>query len=233
MALPACGSDQCCQSLSSSLLHNNVQRLRVVSTSAFDRFSARRDIPNLAHWSFYPEQARPWIRFHANFAWFSDYINPIDLCNRLNTYIVPEAAVHAFLTFLFLINGYWLALLLNLPLLAFNGKKYVIWARATRERLLTKAAGQDIRKSTLAWCDRDLQEAERTQEGRIVIYATQWHNMGFADLRSRNLSSSSVSIWSCSSSTYIGMLLSDTTDVPMLTTAIAWSWHLFVTRRID
>lgn len=53
----------------------------------------------------------------------SDYINPIDLCNRLNTYIVPEAAVHAFLTFLFLINGYWLALILNLPLLAFNGKK--------------------------------------------------------------------------------------------------------------
>jgi len=55
----------------------------------------------------------------------SDYINPIDLCNRLNTYIVPEAAVHAFLTFLFLINGYWIALLLNLPLLAWNAKKYV------------------------------------------------------------------------------------------------------------
>jgi Cornichon protein len=55
---------------------------------------------------------------------FSDYINPIDLCNRLNTYIIPEAAVHGFLTFLFLINGYWVALLLNLPLLAFNVKKY-------------------------------------------------------------------------------------------------------------
>jgi Cornichon protein len=55
----------------------------------------------------------------------SDYINPIDLCNRLNTYIIPEAAVHGFLTFLFLINGYWIALLLNLPLLAFNVKKYV------------------------------------------------------------------------------------------------------------
>jgi len=52
-----------------------------------------------------------------------DYINPIDLCNRLNTYIIPEAGVHAFLTFLFLINGYWLALILNLPLLAFNAKK--------------------------------------------------------------------------------------------------------------
>jgi len=55
----------------------------------------------------------------------SDYINPIDLCNRLNTYIIPEAAVHAFLTFLFLINGYWIALVLNLPLLAYNAKKYV------------------------------------------------------------------------------------------------------------
>jgi hypothetical protein len=59
----------------------------------------------------------------------SDYINPIDLCNRLNTYIIPEAAVHGFLTFLFLINGYWIAILLNLPLLAFNVKKYVSLAR--------------------------------------------------------------------------------------------------------
>lgn len=52
-----------------------------------------------------------------------DYINPIDLCNRLNTYILPEAAVHAFLSFLFLINGYWMAFALNLPLLAYNIKK--------------------------------------------------------------------------------------------------------------
>lgn len=55
----------------------------------------------------------------------SDYINPIDLCNRLNTYIIPEAGIHAFLTFLFLINGYWVPLLLNLPLVAYNAKKWV------------------------------------------------------------------------------------------------------------
>jgi len=55
----------------------------------------------------------------------SDYINPIDLCNRLNTYIIPEAAVHAVLTFIFLINGYWIALLLNLPLVAWNAKKII------------------------------------------------------------------------------------------------------------
>lgn len=47
------------------------------------------------------------------------------MCNRLNAYIVPEAAVHAFLTFLFVINGYWLTILLNLPLVAYNAKKYV------------------------------------------------------------------------------------------------------------
>lgn len=63
-----------------------------------------------------------------------DYINPIDLCNRLNTYIIPEAAVHALLTALFLVNGYWVALILNLPLVAFNVKKYVqghvlVWFR--------------------------------------------------------------------------------------------------------
>ncbi len=58
----------------------------------------------------------------------SDYINPIDLCNRLNTYIIPEAAVHAFMTILFLINGYWLALFLNLPLIAWNANKYALWS---------------------------------------------------------------------------------------------------------
>ncbi|KAK0252565.1 ER-derived vesicles protein ERV14 [Friedmanniomyces endolithicus] len=52
-----------------------------------------------------------------------DYINPIDLCNRLNMYIVPEAGVHAFLTILFLVNGYWIPTILNLPLLIWNGKK--------------------------------------------------------------------------------------------------------------
>jgi len=62
----------------------------------------------------------------------SDYINPIDLCNRLNTYIIPEAGIHAFLTFLFLINGYWIALLLNLPLVAYNAKKWVACATLSK-----------------------------------------------------------------------------------------------------
>lgn len=65
----------------------------------------------------------------------SDYINPIDLCNRLNTYIIPEAAVHGFLTFMFLINGYWIALVINLPLLGWNIKKFVLSLPLPRPRI--------------------------------------------------------------------------------------------------
>ncbi|KAF8806516.1 cornichon [Phlegmacium glaucopus] len=53
----------------------------------------------------------------------SDYINPIDFCNKLNQFVIPEYAAHAFLAFLFLVTGQWMALLWNLPLLAWNANK--------------------------------------------------------------------------------------------------------------
>ncbi|KAF8176511.1 cornichon [Pholiota molesta] len=45
-----------------------------------------------------------------------DYINPIDLCNKLNQFVLPENSAHAFLTLLFLLSGQWIAFLLNLPI---------------------------------------------------------------------------------------------------------------------
>lgn len=54
---------------------------------------------------------------------------------------MPEAAVHAFLTALFLINGYWIALILNLPLLAYNAKKCVLEGSALARSYLTFVAG--------------------------------------------------------------------------------------------
>ncbi|CAL1711287.1 unnamed protein product [Somion occarium] len=53
----------------------------------------------------------------------SDYINPVDLCNKLNQFVLPEHTAHAFLTVLFLISGQFIAFLLNAPLLAFNVRK--------------------------------------------------------------------------------------------------------------
>jgi hypothetical protein len=96
----------------------------------------------------------------------SDYINPIDLCNRLNTYIVPEAAVHAFITILFLVNGYWIALILNLPMLAWNAKKSV----PTHSLLANTYADntQDLREPTPPGRNRDFQKAQRPQEGKLL-----------------------------------------------------------------
>jgi Cornichon protein len=106
VALPVGGADQRRQPVPPGFLYHYVQRFGMVSDSSYNRHI---------------------ILLRSNISFLrSDYLNPIELCNRLNTYIVPEAAVHAFLTFLFVINGYWLAIILNLPLLAYNGKKYVV-----------------------------------------------------------------------------------------------------------
>ncbi|EDP44055.1 hypothetical protein MGL_1452 [Malassezia globosa CBS 7966] len=55
----------------------------------------------------------------------SDYINPIDLCTKLNQFTLPEMCAHGFLTVLFLLNGQWIALAINLPLLAYNVHKFM------------------------------------------------------------------------------------------------------------
>ncbi|AET38596.1 cornichon family protein Ecym_3084 [Eremothecium cymbalariae DBVPG len=53
----------------------------------------------------------------------ADYINPIELCSKVNNLITPEAGLHAFNSLLFLLNGYWFVFLLNVPVLFFNGRK--------------------------------------------------------------------------------------------------------------
>lgn len=78
-----------------------------------------------------------------------DYINPIDLCNKLNQvrplcqvmpcpsqaiitdlvlipplqFTLPEMGVHGGLTLLFLLSGQWLSFLFNAPLVAYNVKR--------------------------------------------------------------------------------------------------------------
>ncbi|KAJ1508870.1 hypothetical protein HMI56_007072 [Coelomomyces lativittatus] len=55
-----------------------------------------------------------------------DYINPIDLCQKLNQFILPEYAAHAVLTLVFLLHFSWFALMLNLPLAGYHLRKYVL-----------------------------------------------------------------------------------------------------------
>ncbi|KAJ7113053.1 cornichon, partial [Mycena epipterygia] len=46
-----------------------------------------------------------------------------DRCNTFNQFVLPEIAAHTFLVTLFIISGQWSAFLLNVPLVAYNGKK--------------------------------------------------------------------------------------------------------------
>jgi len=55
----------------------------------------------------------------------SDYINPVDMCNKLNPFVIPEMAAHGFLTLLFLLCGQWFTFLVNLPLAAYNANKVI------------------------------------------------------------------------------------------------------------
>ncbi|KAJ2780594.1 Topoisomerase 1-associated factor 1 [Coemansia interrupta] len=54
-----------------------------------------------------------------------DYINPIDLANNLNTYVMPEMAAQLFLFVTFLLVGEWMSMLLNLPLVGWNIVKVI------------------------------------------------------------------------------------------------------------
>ncbi len=49
-----------------------------------------------------------------------DYVNPIDLCHRLNMIIWPEMILHAVLTLFFLLSLQILPVLLNAPLVAYH-----------------------------------------------------------------------------------------------------------------
>jgi len=55
----------------------------------------------------------------------SDYINPIDLCGRVNQFIVPEVAFHTILTLLFFLTGFWFEFIVNAPLVAWHANSYI------------------------------------------------------------------------------------------------------------
>ncbi|EEB09528.1 cornichon family protein [Schizosaccharomyces japonicus yFS275] len=49
-----------------------------------------------------------------------DFINPIDLCKKVNRFVLPDMLLHALGSFILLFSGAWFSFLLNTPLLAWN-----------------------------------------------------------------------------------------------------------------
>ncbi|CAH7686585.1 cornichon [Phakopsora pachyrhizi] len=54
-----------------------------------------------------------------------DYLNPIDLCNKLNQFVLPEMGAHMFLVLLFILGFQLIATVINAPLIAWNVNKVV------------------------------------------------------------------------------------------------------------
>ena len=54
----------------------------------------------------------------------NDFLNPIDMCSVVNKLVVPEYLTHLVLVLCFVVGGYWIEVLINLPMLALNMKRY-------------------------------------------------------------------------------------------------------------
>ncbi|XP_053695568.1 protein cornichon [Sabethes cyaneus] len=83
----------------------------------------------------------------------TDYKNPIDQCNSLNPLVLPEYAMHALFNILFLFAGEWFALIVNMPLIAYNIWRYKNRPVMTRPGLYdpTSIMNADV----LARCQRE------------------------------------------------------------------------------
>jgi protein cornichon len=55
----------------------------------------------------------------------SDFINPIEMCQKLNTFVLPEYLLHAIMTGLFLLNFEIITVFLNIPLIGYHYYMYL------------------------------------------------------------------------------------------------------------
>ncbi|ODQ66758.1 ER-derived vesicles protein ERV14 [Nadsonia fulvescens var. elongata DSM 6958] len=51
-----------------------------------------------------------------------DYINPSDLCTKVNSYMLPEVILHTVTTGMLLLTGSYWILAIQIPMLAYNAK---------------------------------------------------------------------------------------------------------------
>ncbi|XP_062547939.1 protein cornichon homolog 4 [Armigeres subalbatus] len=49
-----------------------------------------------------------------------DYLNAQQCCSKLNFWVVPKLAAHCFLAFILLMNGSWMLLIANLPMIGWQ-----------------------------------------------------------------------------------------------------------------
>ena len=55
----------------------------------------------------------------------ADHINPVELCERVNGLVLPEYLGQLAVAAMLLLRGFWLAALLNVPILYWNGRRWL------------------------------------------------------------------------------------------------------------
>ncbi|EDO15783.1 hypothetical protein Kpol_478p19 [Vanderwaltozyma polyspora DSM 70294] len=79
----------------------------------------------------------------------ADYINPIELCSRINKLVNPEALLHGVTSLIFLLTGHWFVFLINLPLLAYNVNKIQLKNQLLDATEIFRSLGKRKRESFL------------------------------------------------------------------------------------
>ncbi|SCU83814.1 LAME_0C06788g1_1 [Lachancea meyersii CBS 8951] len=79
----------------------------------------------------------------------ADYINPIELCSKVNKLITPEAILHGAISLSFLLTGHWFVFLINLPLLAFNANKHYLKLQLLDATEIFRTLGKHKKESFL------------------------------------------------------------------------------------
>lgn len=65
----------------------------------------------------------------------TDFKNPIEHCKLMNPLVLPEYAIHLFMTLMFFACGEWITVLINLPLLAYNvNRLYRVYLKSPKNR---------------------------------------------------------------------------------------------------
>lgn len=98
----------------------------------------------------------------------TDFKNPIDHCKLMNPLVLPEYAIHLFMTTLFLLCGEWITVIINLPLLAYNiNRLYQVYVKAPRSKSFLDRISGIYDPTSIMNSD---QLARATKEGWIKLF---------------------------------------------------------------
>lgn len=98
----------------------------------------------------------------------TDFKNPIEHCKLMNPLVLPEYAIHLFMTVVFLLCGEWITVMINIPLLAYNiNRLYQVFVKSPRSRPFFDRISTVYDPTNIMNSD---QLAKATKEGWIKLF---------------------------------------------------------------